>query len=264
MELGNAPDVALPPRRRADLLQLVRSRRQMTVGELAGAFDVSADTIRRDLDYLHERGLLTRTHGGAVAGDELAAWTPPFVRRRDQHTDAKERIGRLTASLVTDGETLLINGGTTTLAVARSLGGRRDLTIVTNHLSLPAALPPDCARDVYILGGQFRPESLVTIGPLALPGTRGISVDRAIIGVGGVSAEGGLSTTILAEGRMMTEMLDAAPRRVVVADSSKFGHDVFAHIAPLSMIHTLVTDAEPDPGLARALQKAQVELMIAQ
>jgi DeoR family transcriptional regulator, fructose operon transcriptional repressor len=263
MQLNSSLDAALPPRRRADLLQLVRSRRQVTVSELAAAFEVSADTIRRDLDYLHERGLLTRTHGGAVAGDELATWTPPFIRRRDQHADAKERIGRLAASLVTDGETVLINGGTTTLAVAQSLGGRRDLTIVTNHLSLPTALPPDCARDVYVVGGQYRPESLVTIGPLELPGSRGISVDRAIIGVGGVSADGGLSTTILAEGRMMAEMLQAAPRRVVVADSSKFGHNVFAHIAPLSEIDTLVTDAEPDPALASALHKAQVEVLIA-
>ena len=162
-------------------------------------------------------------------------------------------------ALVGDGETLIINGGSTTRAFAAALGVRRNLTVVTNNLGIPSALGGEAVRDVYILGGQYRAEAQVTIGEIGFGSVTGISADTAVIGVGGLSATGGLSTTILAEAGMIA----AARRTIVLADSSKCGHDSFAQIAPLARIDSLVTNAAPAAELGRALEEAGVELVIA-
>jgi DeoR/GlpR family transcriptional regulator of sugar metabolism len=257
------PDSPLPSRRRAELVRLVRTRGQVTVTELAALFEVSLDTIRRDLDLLAERGLLTRTHGGAVPPDALAMHDTPFAERLNAHKAAKSRIGRAAAALVGDGETLIVNGGSTTRAFAAELAGRRGLTVVTNNLSIPAILSGDAVRDAYVLGGQYRPESQVTIGEVRFAPVSGISVDTAVIGVGGITAHAGLSTTLLAEAVMIEEMISTASRTIVVADASKFGHNAFAHIVPLSRVHVLVTDAEPSAELGAALVSAGVEVLVA-
>ena len=166
-------------------------------------------------------------------------------------------------ALVGDGETLIINGGSTTRAFAAALGVRRNLTVVTNNLGIPSALGSEAVRDVYILGGQYRAEAQVTIGEIGFGSVTGISADTAVIGVGGLSATGGLSTTILAEAGMIAAMIAAARRTIVLADSSKCGHDSFAQIAPLARIDSLVTNAAPAAELGRALEEAGVELVIA-
>jgi DeoR/GlpR family transcriptional regulator of sugar metabolism len=179
------------------------------------------------------------------------------------HRDEKRRIASAAAERIADGETVIINGGTTTLAVAHALGGRRNLTIVTNNLRLPAALPAATVRDVYVLGGSCRVASNVTIGPVAFPGTEGISADVAVIGVGGVSARGGLTTTNLQEAQMMAQMIESAQRTIIVNDSSKFGRSAFAHIARLDAVETLITDQMPDAELLDALSAAGVEVVAA-
>jgi DeoR/GlpR family transcriptional regulator of sugar metabolism len=254
---------ALPARRRAKLVRIVRSRGQVTVNELATLFDISADTVRRDLDFLAGRGLLTRTHGGAVPVDDLAMRDAPFAERLAAQKAAKSRIARAAAGLIADGETLIVNGGSTTRAFVAELAGHRNLTIVTNNLSIPAVLPADAVRDVYVLGGQYRAELQVTIGEVRFAPVSGISADTAVIGVGGISEAAGLSTTMLAEAVMMAQMMAAARRTVVLADSSKFGHNAFAHIVPLTRAHILITDAEPPPGLGEALAMAQVDVVVA-
>jgi DeoR/GlpR family transcriptional regulator of sugar metabolism len=258
-------ETALPAKRRSELMHLARERGQVTVAELVEAFDVSADTIRRDLDYLQRRGILTRTHGGAVLPEEPpTAEDHPFSQRETDHADAKERIARVAVDLVTDGETLLINGGTTTLAVARRLTERRDLTVVTNNLLVPSALPREAVRDVYLIGGIFRPDSQATIGRVAFPESRGISADKAILGVGGVSPHAGISTTDIVEGQMIREMIEAASVTIIVTDSSKFGRNAFLHIAPLTAVDVLVTEAPPPPALLDELEAADVDVVIAE
>ena len=253
----------LPARRRSELVRLARSRGQVTIAELMEMFDVSADTVRRDLDLLAERRLLTRTHGGAVATDDLVTRDAPLTERLTTRKAAKDRIAQAAVALVSDGETLIINGGSTTRAFAAGLGVRRNLTVVTNNLGIPPALSGEAVRDVYILGGQYRAEAQVTIGEVGFGSVTGISADTAVIGVGGLSAAGGLSTTILAEAGIIAAMIAAARRTIVLADSSKCGHDSFAQIAPLARIDTLVTDAAPAVDLGRALEEAGVDLVIA-
>jgi DeoR/GlpR family transcriptional regulator of sugar metabolism len=253
-------ETALPAKRRAELVRHVRERGHATVAELAERFAVSMDTIRRDLDHLAERQLITRTHGGAMHTDELATADTPFDSRVAVHHQAKQAIGIAAAQLISNGETLIVNGGTTTLAVVRALAGKRDLTVVTNNLRLPPEVPQDAVRDLYVIGGSCRISSNVTIGPVTFADTEGISADTAVIGVGGISA-GGLSTSNLQEAQMMRQMIDAGTRVVVVADSSKFGRSAFVHICGLDRVSVLVTDAAPPDDLAVALKDAEVELV---
>lgn len=256
-------DSALPAQRRARLVEYVRARGHATVAELAEDFAVSMDTIRRDLDYLADRRLIARTHGGAMRTGELATADTPFDSRAATQRQAKERIGAAAAGLISDGETLLINGGTTTLAVVRALAGKRDLTVVTNNLRIPAELPPDTVRDLYIVGGTCRVASKVTIGPVTFPDSDGISADVGVIGVGGIAVDGGLSTTNLLEAQMIRQMIESVGRLIVVADSTKFGRSAFVRICGLDRMAVLVTDAKPEGELAAALAGAGVEVLVA-
>lgn len=255
----------LPAGRKAELAAYVAEVGQVTVARLAKRFDVSADTIRRDLDHLNAEGVLVRTHGGAVS---LTAFPRPDtgldVRARVQ-ASAKDRIGALAAGLIPDGSSVVINAGTTTLALARHLREHRDLTIATNSLALPAELAPSVVREVYVLGGVVRLSAQATVGPVALPrsgsGDVDIRCDLAMICVGAVAHDSGYSTSNLGEASMMHEMMARAAQVAVLADSTKFGRRLFAQVAELGRADWFVTDAMPPDDLADALRAAGVEIL---
>ena len=253
-------DGALPAKRHVELLRLLRARGPMSVNELADRFEVSGDTIRRDLDHLAAQGLLERTHGGAVAFEHLVHRDSTFNQRMGRQVAAKKRIARAACGLIKDGETLLVNGGSTTKLFAGELK-RRNLTIVTNNLSVPSAVSSECVRDLYLLGGQYKGDALVTVGPVLMSGIS-IAVDSAVIGVGGITVREGLTTTVLEEATMIAAMIAAARRTIVLADATKLGERVFAHIAPLDRIQVLVTDEEPPADLREALDAARIDVII--
>ena len=257
-DLGAA---ALPAFRQERLLDLLQSRGQATVAELVTLLDVSRDTVRRDLDVLEGRGLLVRTHGGAVHRDRMVRVDTALGLRMDAHAEAKRRIGLAAAGLVRDGETLVVNGGSSTVAFASALAERRDLTLVTNNLRVPPATPEAAVRALYLLGGTYWAVSQVTIGPLGLPGIAGFDADTAVIGVTGLSADG-ITMGRLEEAAETAAMMAAARRTIVLADASKFDVSAFARIAPLDGIAHLVTDAPPSAAIADALERAGVQLLV--
>ena len=248
--------------RRHEELQLVEAKGQISVEELARHFDVSDDTIRRDLQELERRKLLLRTHGGAVSAALLVHRATPFLTRANANADAKAQIGRAAAQLISDGETLIINGGSTTFAFAAGLGPRRNLTIVTNNVTMLSVLPTEAVESVYVLGGEFNRNLGSTVGVVGFA-SGNISVDTAVLGMTGLTAAGGLSTTLLEEAPMMARMITSARRTIVVADASKFGFNAFAQVAPLNAIDILVTDADPPADLRQALSQANVEIILA-
>jgi DeoR/GlpR family transcriptional regulator of sugar metabolism len=251
---------ALPAKRQTELVELLQARGQMLVADIAEYFQVSEDTVRRDLDSLAERGALTRTHGGAVAITALVHRDSPFLQRLNTRTAEKQRIAKAAVALIGDGETLLINGGSTTRFFAAELN-QPNLTIVTNNLSIPGAISAELGAEIYLLGGQFRAGPQVTIGPVAPAGIN-VVVDTAIIGIGGLTAREGLSTTILEEASMIAAMIGAARRTIVLADSTKLGKHSFAQIGPLTSIQLLVTDSEPPSELRTALEDAGAEIVL--
>jgi DeoR/GlpR family transcriptional regulator of sugar metabolism len=259
---GDSDDLVLPGSRHQRLVDVMRTKGHVTVAELTTMFGVSRDTIRRDLHLLERHGLLTRTHGGALAGDGLVARETRFQSRMAAQTRAKRSIGRAAAGLIRDGETLILNGGSTTCCFAAELGKLRDLTIVTNNLMLPQAVARHAARSIYVLGGAYWESAQITIGALKISGASRISVDTAVVGVTGVDASG-LSISRLEEGQATVEMMDAARRVIVLADSSKYGVNAFAHVADFNRVQFLVTDAPPPPEIAEALGQAGVEVVLA-
>jgi DeoR family fructose operon transcriptional repressor len=255
----------LPAGRKAQLAAYVADTGQVTVSELAERFGVSIDTVRRDLDQLSADGVLVRTYGGAVSLATISRTDRAVDQRLALQEQEKEKIAALAAALVQDGSTILINGGTTTLAVARELRQHRDLTVATNNLLVPAALPATAIRDIYVFGGAVRSLTLATVGPVSFRANGGadldISCDLALIGIGAVSEDAGYTTSNLAEAAMMQAMMSRAARVAILADSSKFGRRLFAQVSELSSADYLVTDAMPPPGLRDALAENNVELI---
>ena len=243
-----------PARRRAEVLDLLRQRGQASIHELAVEFGVSEDTVRRDVDELAAQGSVERTHGGVtISPEDRLNINLPFGRRIVAQAAAKDAIAKAAAGLVQEGQTLFINGGTTTLAMAKYLAPTRGITVVTNNLPLPEELYTRGAREVYVLGGSFRLRSQVTIGPVVLADGAGsfgaLHADWAFIGVGGVSDDGVVSTTSLPEAGMMRGMMDSASHSVLLADSTKFGRKQFAEVGGLNANTTLITEARPSQAL---------------
>ena len=259
---NDADSAALPALRQSRLAALVREHGQMTVTELVRQFGVSRDTIRRDLQALEQRGLLVRTHGGAIPSDDLVMREVSLTQRMDAHVGAKIRIGRAAATLIRDGETLIVNGGSTTYYFAAEVTDRRQLMVVTNNLRIPPALPERSMRAIYVLGGTYWSSPQVTIGAIGFPSTAQISADTAVIGVTGLSAAG-FSIARLEEAALSSSMIKVARRTVVLADRSKFGVDAFAHVAGFADVEYLVTDAAPPPEIAAALEQAGVQVLVA-
>lgn len=255
----------LPAGRRAALLEHLSTKGQLTVGEIAEQFGVSIDTIRRDLDQLDAEGLLIRTHGGAVSVASVPRSDRGLDVRLRMQTAEKEAIAELAAGLVVDGSVLMLNGGTTTLAVARALRDHRELTVATNNLRIPAEVPVKALRDLYVFGGSVRTVGQTTTGPVSFQLTAGgeqlaVQADLAIIAVGAVSTTG-YSTSNLGDAAMMAEMMAHASKVAILADSSKFGRRLFAQIAELGRADWFITDAPPPVDLAAALASAEVEVL---
>jgi len=243
------------------ILDLLREAGKVSVESLTEEFSVSAPTIRADLAALEQRGQLRRTHGGAILRDHSPA-EPPLGAKEQAHRDEKRRIARLAASRVKEHETILLDAGTTVHEIARVLRERSSLTIVTN--SLPSAFEfANCPGiTVLLIGGQFHSERQATLGPLATEFLRDIHVDRAFIGVNGVSEDAGWTVVDFDAVQLKRAMMSRARDVIVVADHTKLGEATFASIGPLTSAQVLVTDTPiVQPQLQNALEMAGVEII---
>jgi DeoR family transcriptional regulator, fructose operon transcriptional repressor len=259
---GGAPGVvALPTARHSQIVEHVNMHHQATVGELMLRFGVGRDTIRRDLILLEERGLLVRSHGGAVAIGSLVGAQTTLASRMDAQVSAKKRIAKKCSTLVRDSETIALNGGSTTAYLAAELADKRMLTVVTNNLRVPPVLPENATRNIYVVGGNYSVSSQVTTGLVGFSDIAGISADTAIIGVTGLDGSG-FSIGTLEEALVTKEMMALSRRVILVADCSKFNNRAFALVAPLDAADVLVTDQNPTGELARAIKEAHIQVIL--
>ncbi|WP_307813227.1 DeoR/GlpR family DNA-binding transcription regulator [Streptomyces sp. N35] len=249
--------------RHGELLRLLAEQRQLDVESAAKDLDVSAATIRRDLDQLAEQGLLIRTRGGAMPND--VTYDLPLRYRYARDSVEKERIGRAAAALATRGMVVGINGGTTTTEVARALAARPDLlerepsdgpalTLVTNALNIGHELAVRTHIKVVTTGGVAMAQSYELVGPLAGLILKEIRLDIAFIGVDALDPERGASARSEHEASINALLAEQADRLVVVADSSKLGIQAFARICPPQAIDTVVTD-DRSPEKAKAFEE---------
>jgi DeoR family transcriptional regulator of aga operon len=236
--------------RRNKILELVEERGKVEVAELSRRFKISEATIRNDLKDLHRRGLVRRAHGGAVRIDTVGA-DPSLQVKAGIRAEQKRRIGAAAAALVEDGDSIILDSGTTTQQIARHLRGKRNVKVITNALNVASELVAAKGVRLILLGGLVRQNSLSVVGHFAQDMLAQLSADKLFLAVDAFDLELGLSTPNLEESQVNQAMARVAKRTILVADSSKFGKQSLSRIIPLSAIHTIVTDDEL-PADARA------------
>ena len=225
-------------------------------------FGVSSPTIRADLTRLEERGLLRRTHGGAIAvGNTL--YEPPYAERAVLRQLEKRAIAEAAAGLVQDGETLLLDAGTTCHEIALLLKGFRRLTVVTNSLASANALAENDGLEVVLIGGTLQPRRRATLGALAARFLEPIQCDRTFVGVSGVHPTAGLTVVDFDAAQIKRTMLEKGKQAVVVADCSKIGQASFARIGSLCTAHLLITDDGVASDDRLALETAGIHVLAA-
>ncbi len=257
----------LPARIRRDrMLSLLREQDFVRVAELAERFDVSEVTVRGDLDALQARGQLRRVRGGAVP--RAAA---PAERRFEEAEVAaagqKRAIALAAAATVSDGDTIVLDVGTTTTAVAQALAERTelsDVTVFTSSLTIALALESaDPRLTVVVTGGTLRSKQHSLVEPLAGLVLGSINAGTAFIGCNGIDIERGVTNVNLPETEIKRMLLRASQQRVVCADSSKLGQVALAHVCDLDDVDLLITDDRADPDLIAALRETGLEVVLA-
>ena len=253
--------------RRRKIVEMVQQSGSMTVAGLCELFDVSEMTIRRDLRDLDREGSLRRVHGGAVSSLGRS-YEPPYTMRSTRNPEKKRAIGHKAAELILDGDSIALDVGTTTLEIAQALQGKHNLTILTASLPIAnqivAMLSLTSDARLILTGGIVRPGELSLIGHIAVQTYAAFHVDKAFIGVAGISLEDGLTEYNLEDALVKQPLIQNANQRIVVADSSKLGKTKFATIAPLSSVDTLVTDSDIPVEMIQALQELGIEVLVAE
>ena len=248
------------PERLGEILRVLATDGAVDVGALAGRFEVSEATVRRDLQLLDEQHMLARTHGGAVANDVL--YELPLRYKAARHHPEKIRIAHEAASRVDDGAIVGLTGGTTTTEVSRALVDRAGLTIVTNALNIAGELAIRSDLKLVVTGGTARPESYELVGPVAERALAEMHLHTAIVGVDGVTLAEGLTTHHEVEAHTNSVLLERARQVIVVADSSKLGLVAFARICPLRSVDELITDEAAAPATIAAIRDAGIAVTI--
>ncbi len=258
-DLDARPRLRKGERRQQILLEL-RLRPHVRVSDLAARFRVSTETIRRDFEQLGADGLLDRAYGGASA---VTTGHPTFDERATARLDERERIGRLAASLVQPGETLMVDSGSTTLQMARFLAYRATpCTVVTNSFPVAMTLGQSDAAKVIVCPGDFLPSESAVIGGDTLEFLGRLTVDRCLIGASGLS-EAGPSEAVRGFAAVKRTMLRQSAVSQLLVDSQKFGRRGLMQIGRLSDLSTVVCNEPPAGALAVALSQATVEVLIA-
>lgn len=243
-----------PQTRHIRILELLTAQGEAQVAELATSLCVSDMTIRRDLDALALTGKVIRTHGGAALSGRVV-FDFQFMQRIHAQEGAKQQIAEIAAGLAQDGQSILLDSGTTTLAVARALKARKKLTIITTSLPIASELQNCDTIDLILLGGALRREAPDLIGPMTESNLEQLKADIAFIGADAVDSHGRIYNRSMAVARMLTRMATSARKVYVVADSSKIGQTALARFGILKKWDGLITDRKLSPALAAALKR---------
>ncbi|MFD3530344.1 DeoR/GlpR family DNA-binding transcription regulator [Streptomyces sp. NPDC058664] len=254
------------------LLELLAAEGRLEVDETAASLQVSAATIRRDLDELAEQQMLVRTRGGAIAHG--VSYELPLRYKSSRHASEKQRIAAAVVELVGEGDVVGLNGGTTTTEVARALAlrvgsGRRGatethapaFTVVTNALNIAGELAVRPQIKIVVTGGVARPQTYELVGPLTAGVLREVVLDVAVLGVDGLDPQLGVMTHQEDEASISRLFAERAQRVVVVTDSSKMGRRAFARICGLDVIDVIVTDSAVPADMVARLQDLGIKVI---
>ncbi|AJY74760.1 DeoR/GlpR family DNA-binding transcription regulator [Paenibacillus beijingensis] len=249
--------------RKKTILELLAKEEKVQVPALAEQLNVSGETIRRDLERLDKEGKLKKVYGGAVrTGSD--SWEPPFDLKTSMNAAEKRAIGKLAASLVEDGDSIMLGNGTTPMEIIRFLGGKKNVTIVTHSApSMLLAMELFQGKIIFI-GGEVNVAQKSANGPLAEWMLEKLKVNKTFISAGGVSAVDGITDYDLQESNISKKMMERADDVIVLADHSKMGKTTFAHICALKDVSVLISDHRCPEEWKRTLTDKNIELLIAE
>jgi DeoR family transcriptional regulator, aga operon transcriptional repressor len=248
------------------MLTMIRARDFTRVTDLSSTFGISEVTVRSDLDHLERRGNVRRVHGGAIPDARPPRRERPFEEVASTGTEEKQAIGRRAAALVSSGDTVIMDVGTTTTAVSRALMARQELTdvvVVTNGLNIALEFEAAMPRfDVIVTGGTVRPLQHSLVSPFAGLVLEQLNADILFLGCNGIHTEAGVTNVNLPEAEMKHQMMKAARRTIAVADSSKVGEISVARICTLDEVDRLITGTAASAELLEQLESAGLEIEV--
>lgn len=230
-------------KRHAEIMKLLQVKKSCSVIELANTLDVSDETIRRDIRQLAASGAVEKIHGGVILPQNTLE--PPFLSRMQEQREEKEKIARLAASMINDGETILLDNGSSSCYVAHELITHKNLTVVTNSTEVAREL---CSRNqnrVFMAGGEIRSDDSAAYGPMAIEFAKQFTTNRAILSMGSITADQGCLDYDLSEAEFKRAILPQARNVIVVADHTKFTRSGIVKVCDLDNIDLLITDREP-------------------
>ncbi len=247
--------------RRREILGVLHRDGRVLVKELARHFRISQITIRKDLEFLDGQGAIQRTHGGALPVQGGALLDPTLREKEKLHRKQKAQIAEAAARLVEEGQSVLLDSGTTTTAIARALKDMAQLTVITNALNIAAELA-GTRIEVILTGGMLRKNSFSLVGPLAERNLRQLSADILFLGVDGFDTKAGLFTPNLLESEVNRAMVEVSRRTIAVCDSSKFGRRSLCNIMPVTAVQEVITDKQIPKADLHALKEAGIKVTL--
>jgi len=248
--------------RRTLILEKLEGDGQVFVNILSKHFEVSEVTIRNDLLQLEKKQMLIRARGGAIKANRVGI-DYELSKKHKLNLEKKQKIGKKAAGLIEDGDTVIIDSGTTTMEMTKYISQDYRLTVITNALNIANQLVHNQNKEVIIPGGFLRKESLSLVGTPAEKSFKSFLSDKLFLGVDGLDIEFGLMTPNIEEAHLNQTMIEISQQVIVLADSSKFFKRSLAIICPISKINTLVTDEGIPPHFKANLEKMGIEVIIA-
>lgn len=256
-------DKLFPEERLDRIASLVVEKQRVSVAELSSLLDVSKVTIRSDLGELERRGLLVRTHGGALAIEQNKKVELSFDVRERRQQGEKNRIGQMAASLVHDGDAIALDASTTALQIAKRIKDRRELTVVTNGIRIALEFMDSPHITVVMPGGILRRDAVSLVGELGEEVLAKFNVRRGFFGARGVTLEEGLTDVDSYEVQLKRAMVRAAKEVIAIVDHTKWGHVGFVSFASIDQVDCIITDNGAPPDMVAALREAGVDVIIA-
>jgi DeoR family transcriptional regulator, aga operon transcriptional repressor len=249
--------------RRARILEELEAKGQVTVSELSRLFKISEVTIRNDLAHLEKQNMLIRARGGAIKIKFYRLGVDPSISdKQKEFLKEKQKIAKAAVKLIEDGDTIILDSGTTTTEIAKNLEQFKNLTIITNALNIAIILSEYEGFNVFMPGGILRKKALSLVGVLADENFSKFYCDKLFLGVDGFDTQHGLSTPNSDEAHLNQIMINMAKKVIVVTDSRKFLRRRFAFISPLSSINVVITDSGISEEDKSRLEKNGVEVII--
>lgn len=249
-------------KRQDEILKLLDENRMIKAGDLAEQFNVSLETIRRDLAELEAMRLIRRVHGGAIHYTEYGI-EPDYAFRTNENYNEKLQIGKKAAELVNDGDSIIIDIGTTSLEMAKFLKGKKDLTVLTNSIKIAYELMTEKEISVILLGGNVRLGEGTTSGFWSEEMIDSFCVDKLFLGVGAIMTEYGVMDYHIEETNLRRHFVKRAKTIIAMADYSKFGIKALNHVCRIEQLDYLITDEKADKKVVKELQELGVKVIMA-